>query len=51
VFHGYGKLTFTNGDEYIGEFKLGKKEGKGVYRCFSTDDEYDSEWQEDLIHG
>lgn len=51
VFHGKGELTFTNGDQYTGMFKFGRKEGKGVYKRMETGDEYDSEWQEDLLHG
>ena len=27
--HGYGKMTWPNGDEYIGDFKNGKRHGKG----------------------
>ena len=51
VFHGKGKLTYTNGDEYVGRFELGRKEGRGMYKRMATGDEYDSEWQEDLLHG
>ena len=51
VFHGKGELKFTNGDSYEGMFKFGRKEGKGIYKSKATGDEYDSEWDEDLIHG
>ena len=30
--HGEGRLTVFSGDNYRGEFRQGKKEGKGVAR-------------------
>jgi hypothetical protein len=51
VFHGHGKLKYTNGDMYKGMFKFGRKDGKGFYKNLETGDEYDSEWQDDLLHG
>lgn len=30
--HGSGKITVWNGDNFIGHFKQGKKEGKGISR-------------------
>ena len=51
VFHGKGSLKYTNGDEYLGMFKFGRKDGEGVYKCKNYADEYDSMWQEDLLHG
>ena len=29
--HGKGKLIYTNGEEFIGEWKLDKKDGFGIY--------------------
>ena len=29
--HGEGKLLIGNGDNYVGQFRKGKKEGKGIY--------------------
>jgi len=29
--HGQGKLTYANGDTYVGEWKNNKKDGKGTY--------------------
>lgn len=31
-FHGYGQLTYSNGDVYIGSFFKNKKEGKGILK-------------------
>ena len=33
---GYGKLTFSNGEYYSGEFKNGRASGKG-YFCGNTE--------------
>ena len=32
LFHGNGKYTYINGDEYDGEFEYGIRKGKGVYK-------------------
>lgn len=34
VRHGFGALTFSNGDKYIGEWKNGQKSGNGSYTWF-----------------
>lgn len=49
VFNTNGKLTFSNGDEYEGEFNAGKRHGKGKY----TSEKYifDGEWEDDLMNG
>jgi hypothetical protein len=49
VFNEKGTLTFSNGDVYEGEFKNGKRHGKGVYKSEKFD--FDGEWEEDLMHG
>ena len=51
VFHGEGKLIYTNGDEYNGLFSHGRKEGTGVYNSKSTGDDYHGGWKEDLFDG
>ena len=51
VFHGEGELTYCNDDIYRGQFKFGRKDGKGVYHSFRSDNYYHSEWVEDLMHG
>ena len=51
VFHGQGLLVFTNGDQYNGEFKFGRKEGEGVYTSKELGDEYHATWFEDLLNG
>ena len=32
LFHGKGKYTYGNGDEYEGDFEYGIRKGKGIYR-------------------
>ena len=49
MFSGQGVLTFTSGDVYDGDFVLGMREGKGVYK--SKDKEFDGDWESDLLHG
>jgi hypothetical protein len=49
MFSGQGVLTFTSGDVYDGNFELGKREGKGVYK--TKDKEFDGDWESDLLHG
>jgi hypothetical protein len=50
---GIGKLTFKNGDYYIGEFKNGKRNGRGIYISESKyiKNNYEGEWKNDLAHG
>ena len=40
----------ANGETYCGEFKRGKKEGKGVY-IFNSGDTYKGEWRNDKMDG
>ena len=36
-YKGYGKMNYSNGDQYSGYFINGKREGKGVYKCKNGD--------------
>lgn len=47
---GKGKLTYTNGDEYQGDFKNGKKDGYGCY-TWSNLELYQGEWENNLKDG
>ncbi len=47
--HGFGELTFSNGSKYIGEFKDGKKEGRGTY--VTKREMYVGEWKNDAKNG
>ena len=40
---GYGKLTFSNGEYYAGEFKGGKPNGKGYFNGGCS---FNGIWQE-----
>jgi MORN repeat len=42
VFHGQGLLIYSNGDEYNGNFKFGRKHGEGVYKSMEKCEEYHS---------
>ena len=48
--HGKGKMTWSNGTFYEGDFKNGKMEGFGS-RTFENGDSYEGEWMEDMRHG
>lgn len=48
--HGFGKLTWPNGDYYEGNFKNGKRNGKGR-RVNIDNSEYNGEYVDDKPHG
>jgi hypothetical protein len=50
IAHGRGKITYTNGDWYDGEFGFGKKNGKGKYQ-YANGNWYDGQWLNDKPHG
>lgn len=41
--NGKGKLTYSNGDHYEGEFKDNLPFGKGIY-VFRNGDKYEGNW-------
>ncbi len=47
---GYGKYVWTNGDEYIGNWKNGKQDGEGSY-SFSSGSKYTGEFKDGLRYG
>lgn len=47
--HGWGKLTWDDGDCFEGEFRDDEKVS-GTFR-WSTGDSYEGQWQQDLMHG
>ena len=49
-FTGQGKATFSNRDEYEGDFVDGERDGKGVY-CYVNGDRYEGEWTKNFRHG
>jgi len=50
MFSYYGNGKKVNGDSYDGEWKEGKREGRGIYE-FANGDSYDGEWKEDKPEG
>ncbi len=46
----FRRITWANGDEYVGEVKDGKINGKGKY-TWSVGDVYEGEWNDGKLHG
>jgi len=47
--HGYGTLTYQNGDVYEGEFKNGEPDGIGIFKWSHYI--YEGEFQNGTFHG
>jgi hypothetical protein len=43
-------VNLANGEKYKGEYKNGKRNGKGVFK-FVDGSEYDGEWKDGIING
>ncbi|KAK3717819.1 hypothetical protein LTR37_005590 [Vermiconidia calcicola] len=50
-YHGQGHLISMNGDEYVGNFRDGQKDGTGKMIYGNTGNIYEGEWFEDEQHG
>ena len=48
--HGFGTLTWKNGDAYEGEWHCNRRHGKGS-SIAANGDTYEGEWQDDMRHG
>ena len=48
--HGFGKMTYENGDVYEGEFREGYRGGRGVY-TWTNGNVYDGEWKNGRRNG
>ena len=46
----FGTLTYPNGNEYVGEFKDGKRNGQGTY-TFANGNEYVGEFKDGNLNG
>ena len=49
--HGKGVKTWGNGQKYEGDWRDGKKLGKGVETLFDGGRKYDGEWKDGKRHG
>ncbi|KAG7381945.1 hypothetical protein PHYPSEUDO_005472 [Phytophthora pseudosyringae] len=49
--HGKGKCSYTNGDEYDGDWRDDQRCGQGVMRYASSQDVYAGQWEDDQRHG
>lgn len=49
--YGEGKLLFSNGDQYIGSFMLGKFDGFGTYKYTSINSQFTGFFSFDEFHG
>jgi hypothetical protein len=47
---GRGKMQYSNGDVYEGEFRAGNKEGRGTYQ-YGNGDMYEGEWKAEKQEG
>jgi hypothetical protein len=48
--HGKGIIHYYNGDKFVGEFRDGKKNGKGAF-TYSSGETSSGKWQNDLFIG
>lgn len=48
--HGYGQISYLNGDYFEGEFLYGKKFGLGIYK-FNNGEFYEGEFKDNEFHG
>lgn len=48
--HGKGVMTYGDGSRYEGDFKYGKKSGRGS-RFFASGDRYIGEFDKNVMHG
>jgi len=48
--HGTGKMVHANGDVYEGEFDMGKRNNKGVYKYINGEN-YCGQWKDNMHHG
>lgn len=49
--HGQGRRLYGNGDEYFGGFKLGNRDGYGIYKKASTGEKTHCFWKDGMAHG
>lgn len=49
--HGKGRIVYSNGDVYEGEWKDNVKSGTGVYLFKDSGDQYSGQWKQGKFHG
>lgn len=50
MMHGYGSITWSNGDQYTGEFVDGKRTGTGTY-FWANGNRYEGDFLDGQMHG
>ena len=51
VFSGHGRMTYGNGNTYVGEWWEGEKHGLGTFYDASNAVTYSGGWKHDVMHG
>jgi hypothetical protein len=46
-----GKVQYSNGDIYVGEFKDDCRHGKGKFISYEEGEEMDGQWVDDVFQG
>jgi hypothetical protein len=49
--HGYGKIVYSNKDEFEGQFFKDAVHGKGIFQWFEDKTQFIAEWKENKISG
>ena len=49
--HGFGRIRWPNGEQYVGEWKHGERHGRGVHRWPDDVQIYEGEFKDDFLHG
>ena len=50
TYHAYGDYTWSNGDNYLGEYNHGKQHGHAIF-TWADGRKYDGPYKDDVMHG
>ncbi|MAJ04229.1 MAG: MORN motif precursor, partial [Marinovum sp.] len=51
MFHGQGTYSHANGNQYVGAFKDGKRNGQGILSLAGSDSTYVGTWRDNKQSG